>query len=72
MMLSSWGGEIGSVSPVHCWKNMVTHAKITRRNIGIDLNREATAMNWSLIVLHAEPSARRGNRSATERFSKSD
>ena len=45
--------------PVHCWKNMITVATITRRNIGMDLKREPMATNWLnkfiSFVLHVKP-----------------
>jgi len=57
---------------VHCWKNMVTVAKATRRSMAFDLKSEAAATNCSLMVDQADPSDRCGKCSATERFSNID
>ena len=57
---------------VHCWKNMVRVASITRRNMGLVLKSDAAATNWSLIVDQDEPSDRCGKCSATVRFSNID
>ena len=57
---------------VHCWKNMVTVANMTRRNMAFDLKSEPAATNCSLTVDHAEPSARCGKCSAVVRFSNMD
>ena len=51
---------------------MVTVANNTRRNIALDLKRDPAATNCSLIVDHAEPSARCGKCSAVVRFSNID
>lgn len=57
---------------VHCWKNIVTVAKTTRRNMALVLKSEAAATNCSFIVDQEEPSDRCGKCSATVRFSNID
>ena len=58
--------------PVNCWKNMVTVATMTRRNMALVLKSEPMATNCSLKVFPEVGSTRCGHWLAVVRFSKTD